>query len=59
MEMIESALIRFRGDKSKAARAIGWNRPKFYRRLRYFGIPGDFGRLGIAPARPRSSERES
>ena len=44
MVMIESALIRFRGDKSKAARAIGWNRPKLYRRMERFRIPGNFGR---------------
>jgi DNA-binding NtrC family response regulator len=44
MAMIESVLIRCRGDKSKAARSIGWNRPKLYRRMRRFSIPGDFGR---------------
>jgi two-component system response regulator HydG len=42
--MIEAALRKFGGDKSKAARSIGWNRPKLYRRLRGFGIPLDFGR---------------
>ena len=44
MVMIEQALIKFRGDKSKAARFIGWNRPKFYRRMERFRIPGSFGR---------------
>jgi len=44
MVMIETNLIKFRGDKSKAARAIGWNRPKLYRRMARFKIPGDFGR---------------
>jgi len=43
--MIETTLIKFRGDKSKTARAIGWNRPKLYRRMSRFGIPGDFGRV--------------
>ncbi|HZI93073.1 MAG TPA: sigma-54 dependent transcriptional regulator [Patescibacteria group bacterium] len=45
MVMIEKALIRFRGDKSKAARAIGWNRPKLYRRMDRFSIPRNFGRV--------------
>ena len=40
----EQALIRFRGDKSKAARLIGWNRPKLYRRMQRFEIPRSFGR---------------
>jgi transcriptional regulator with GAF, ATPase, and Fis domain len=41
--MIEDALRRFRGDKAKAARFIGWNRQKLYRRMRSFGIPTDYG----------------
>ena len=45
MVMIETALIRFRGDKAKAARHIGWNRPKLYRRMSRFSIPGNFGRV--------------
>jgi len=28
--MIETALIRFRGDKAKTARFIGWSRTKLY-----------------------------
>jgi len=44
MAMIEEALIRTRGDKSKAARQIGWNRPKLYRRMACYRIPRDFGR---------------
>jgi DNA-binding NtrC family response regulator len=44
MVMIEEALIRFRGDKAKAARFIGWNRPKLYRRMQRFSIPRGFGR---------------
>jgi DNA-binding NtrC family response regulator len=42
--MIEEALIRFRGDKAKTARFIGWNRQKLYRRMRTLRIPGRFGR---------------
>lgn len=45
MVMIEKTLIRFRGDKSKTARAIGWNRPKLYRRMARFSIPPNFGRI--------------
>ena len=44
MVMIEQALIKFRGDKSKTARFIGWNRPKLYRRMQRFSIPGNYGR---------------
>ena len=54
MEMIEGALIRFRGDKSKAARHVGWNRPKFYRRMRHYGIPYDFGHIQAEPGLARS-----
>jgi transcriptional regulator with GAF, ATPase, and Fis domain len=43
--MIESALIRFRGDKAKTARFIGWHRQKLYRRMRRLRIPVSFGRL--------------
>ncbi|MGH9866626.1 MAG: sigma-54 interaction domain-containing protein [Candidatus Polarisedimenticolia bacterium] len=42
--MIENALIKFRGDKAKTARFIGWHRQKLYRRMRLFSIPQDFGR---------------
>ena len=44
MVMIEQALMKFRGDKAKAARHIGWNRPKFYRRMEKFRIPRSFGK---------------
>ncbi len=44
MVMIEDALIKFRGDKSKTARYIGWNRPKLYRRMSRFRIPRAFGK---------------
>ena len=46
--MIEAALRKFGGDKSKTARSIGWNRPKLYRRLRELGIPLHFGRAAGA-----------
>jgi len=42
--MVEDALRRFGGDKAKAARFIGWNRQKLYRKMRGFGIPADYGR---------------
>jgi len=42
--MIEDALCRFQGDKTKAARFIGWNRQKLYRRIKSFSIPVDFGK---------------
>ncbi len=42
--MIEKALHNFEGDKTRAARFIGWSRPKLYRRMRVHGIPIGFGR---------------
>jgi transcriptional regulator with PAS, ATPase and Fis domain len=42
--MIEKALHNSEGDKTHAARFIGWSRPKLYRRMRHFGIPIQFGR---------------
>jgi len=42
--MIEKALHNFEGDKTHAARFIGWSRPKLYRRMRHYGIPIHFGR---------------
>jgi len=41
--MIEEALRRFAGDKAKAARFIGWNRQKLYRKMKAFDIPTDYG----------------
>ncbi len=41
--MVEEALRRFQGDKAKAARYIGWNRQKLYRKMKLFGIPADYG----------------
>jgi len=54
--MIEAALRRFGGDKSKTARSIGWNRPKLYRRLRELGIPLHFGREAGAAAAIRPAD---
>ncbi len=42
--MIEKALHNFEGDKTHAARFIGWSRPKLYRRMRHYGVPIQFGR---------------
>ena len=42
--MIEKALHNFEGDKTHAARYIGWSRPKLYRRMRHYAIPIHFGR---------------
>ena len=42
--MIEKALHNFEGDKTHAARFIGWSRPKLYRRMRHYSIPIQFGR---------------
>ncbi len=42
--LIEDALRRFGGDKAKAAKFIGWNRQKLYRRLKTYAIPSRFGK---------------
>jgi DNA-binding NtrC family response regulator len=49
--LIEKALFNFEGDKTRAARFIGWSRPKLYRRMRAYGIPIAFGR---SPVRSRA-----
>jgi DNA-binding NtrC family response regulator len=41
--MIEEALRRFAGDKAKAARFIGWNRQKLYRKMKEYVIPVGYG----------------
>jgi Nif-specific regulatory protein len=41
---VERALIECGGDKSRAARQLGWNRMKLYRRLKILGIPYDTGK---------------
>ena len=47
--LIEKALHNYDGDKTRAARFIGWSRPKLYRRMRAYGIPKDFGRQRERP----------
>jgi DNA-binding NtrC family response regulator len=42
--LIERALRDSLGDKAKAARYIGWSRPKLYRKIREYGISVTFGR---------------
>ncbi len=44
--MIEMALARYSGDKAKAARFIGWSRPKLYRLMARYGISLRFGKGG-------------
>jgi len=46
--LIEEALSRFAGDKSRAADYIGWNRQKLYRKMAQYNIPMDFGRRNTA-----------
>jgi DNA-binding NtrC family response regulator len=41
--MIEEALLRWSGNKARAAAWIGWNRPKLYRRMKKLGIGTSFG----------------
>jgi transcriptional regulator with PAS, ATPase and Fis domain len=48
--MIEKALHNFEGDKTHAARFIGWSRPKLYRRMRHYGISIHFGRAAAKAA---------
>lgn len=38
------ALEEAGGDKSRAARLLGWNRMRLYRRMKSLGIPADTGR---------------
>ena len=42
-QMIERALLESNGNKSRAARLIGWHRTKLYRRLKSYRIPNDLG----------------
>ena len=46
--LIEEALRRFAGDKTRAADYIGWNRQKLYRKMAQYNIPVDFGRRNTA-----------
>ena len=50
--LIERALRDSLGDKAKAARYIGWSRPKLYRKIREYGIAIDSGRPGRAAPVP-------
>jgi DNA-binding NtrC family response regulator len=43
-KLVERALLEANGDRTRAARLIGWPRSKLYRRLRRYGIPREFGR---------------
>jgi DNA-binding NtrC family response regulator len=52
--LIEKALHNFEGDKTRAARFIGWSRPKLYRRMRVYGIEKGFGRPIRLPRRSDS-----
>ena len=42
--LVEEALIRAGGDKSRAARLLGWNRMRLYRRMKALGISYDVGK---------------
>jgi two-component system, NtrC family, response regulator HydG len=52
--LIERALLESGGDKTRAARLIGWHKTKLYRRLARYGIPGDFGRASGRSSAPRA-----
>jgi DNA-binding NtrC family response regulator len=56
--LIEKALFNYEGDKTRAARFIGWSRPKLYRRMRAYGVPIDFGRPAAVLA-SRDGDREA
>ncbi|HEV8336554.1 MAG TPA: sigma-54 dependent transcriptional regulator [Candidatus Polarisedimenticolia bacterium] len=43
--LIERALTDSLGDKAKAARYIGWSRPKLYRKIREYGISLSYGQM--------------
>jgi len=47
--LIERALQDSSGDKAKAARYIGWSRPKLYRKIREYGLTLEYGRPGLRP----------
>ena len=42
--LIERALQDSSGDKAKAARYIGWSRPKLYRKIREYGISLEYAK---------------
>ena len=43
-QLVEKALVEAGGDKSRAARLLGWNRMRLYRRLRTLGISYETGK---------------
>ncbi|TDI34099.1 MAG: sigma-54-dependent Fis family transcriptional regulator [Acidobacteria bacterium] len=47
--MIEHALLEANGERTRAARIIGWPRSKLYRRLHSYAIPSGFGRKAQQP----------
>ena len=54
--LIERALRDSQGDKSKAARYIGWSRPKLYRKIREYGISLEHGQSGGSLSRGLTAE---
>jgi transcriptional regulator with PAS, ATPase and Fis domain len=54
--LIERALRDSLGDKAKAARYIGWSRPKLYRKIREYGISIDCGRPSRSMSAPSPDE---
>ena len=54
--LIERALRDSLGDKAKAARYIGWSRPKLYRKIREYGISVTFGRQASVSTTPGLDE---
>ena len=42
--LLEEALVLSFGDKTQAARRIGWSRPKVYRKMKSYRIPRNFGK---------------
>ncbi len=54
--LIERALQDSLGDKAKAARYIGWSRPKLYRKIREYGISLSYGHSGGVPMRGPGAE---
>lgn len=53
--MIERALLEANGERTRAAKIIGWPRSKLYRRLQRYAIPTRFGRRLAAGNLPEPS----
>jgi len=51
-ELIERAIARARGNKSKAAKLLGLNRPRLYRRLVQLGLAEEDSEEGEASDKP-------